>query len=250
MPEIRVNPAKAKLQGGETVFALGGVNDPETVDLLGPNGIDAMWFEGEHGPVDYSHIGDLTRACDLWGMSSIVRVGWNEENLIYRTLDRGAQGIVVPHVKTRERAEHVVASAKFAPLGRRGMWTSRQGYGVPDYVKRANDQTMVIVLIEDYSALEQLDEIVRVEHIDVFLVAQSDFAQSMGHIGDLGHPEVQKAVTETLKRIVDSGRVAGTNVSTASVGTYLDLGVRFFYTNIGEWLHAGAQGFRAALGKT
>ena len=248
MTEIRINRAKAKLNAGGTVVALGGVNDPETADLLGPAGLDALWFEAEHGPVDYGHIGNLTRACDLWGVSSIVRVGWNAENLIYRTLDRGAQGIVVPHVKTPEIAESVVHAAKFAPIGRRGMWTSRHGYGVPDYLQHANDQTMIIVLIEDFEAVAVLDDILAVDHIDVFLVAQSDFAQSMGHLGNPAHPEVRKAVDATLQRIIDAGRVAGTNVTTTAVRRYADMGVRFFYTNLSEWLMEGARQFKAALG--
>ncbi len=247
MAEIRTNNAKAKLKAGGTVIALGGVDSSEMVDLLGPSPVDAFWFEAEHGPVDYGHIGDLTRACDLWGKTSIVRVGWNEENIIYRTLDRGAQSIVVPHMKSRAIADEVVAAAKFAPIGRRGMWTSRQGYGVDDYLKRANDQTMIVVLIEDYDALPELDEILEVDEIDVLLVAQSDFSQSMGHIGNPGHPEARAAINETLGRIVASGKVAGTNVSTDSVGEYVEMGVRFFYSNVSEWLANGADGFATAI---
>ncbi len=247
MSEIRTNTAKAKPKAGGTVIALGGVDNPEMVDMLGPSAVDAFWFEAEHGPVDYSHIGDLTRACDLWGKTSIVRVGWNEENIIYRTLDRGAQGIVVPHMKSRAIADEVVAAAKFAPIGRRGMWTSRQGYGVDDYLQRANDETMIVVLIEDYDAVPHLDEILAVDQIDVFFVAQSDFSQSMGHIGNPGHPEARAAISETLRRIVSAGRVAGTNSPTDSVGQYVEMGVTFFYSNVSEWLANGAAGFSAAI---
>ena len=72
--------------------------------------------------------------------------------MIYRALGRGVQGIVVPHVNTREEAENVVAGGKFAPVGRRGLFSSRQGYGVRDYVKIANDHTLLVVLIEDIVA--------------------------------------------------------------------------------------------------
>jgi 4-hydroxy-2-oxoheptanedioate aldolase len=247
MPDIRTNNAKAKLSAGGTVIALGGVDSPEMVDMLGPSPVDAFWFEAEHGPVDYSQIGDLTRACDLWGKTSIVRVGWNEENIIYRTLDRGAQSIVVPHMKSRAMADEVVAAAKFAPVGRRGMWTSRQGYGVDDYLQRANDETMIVVLIEDYDTLPQLDEILAVDQIDVLLVAQSDFSQSMGHIGNPRHPEARAAINETLGRIVGAGKVAGTNVTAESVGEYVEMGVRFFYTNVSEWLSSAAARFSVAI---
>jgi 4-hydroxy-2-oxoheptanedioate aldolase len=127
------------------------------------------------------------------------------------------------------------------------MWVSRQGYGVYDYLKRANDETMIVCLIEDYDALPELDSILEVDQIDVLLVAQSDFSQSMGHIGNSGHPEAVAAIDETIKRIVASGKVAGTNVSAESAGKYVDMGVRFFYTNLSDWLANSADRFAAAL---
>ena len=110
MAKIRVNRIKAKLGGGGTATVVSGIHDADLIDSIGPIGIDGVWLEGEHGPVDYQAIGDQSRACDLWGMTSIVRVGQNQENVIYRTLDRGAQGIVVPHVNSRDEAESVVAA--------------------------------------------------------------------------------------------------------------------------------------------
>ena len=119
---------------------------------LVPANFDGIWIEGEHGPMAFDELGNLTRACDLWGMTSIVRVNRNDQTLIYRTLDRGAQGIVVPHVNTREEAENVVAGGRFAPIGQRGMFTSRQGYGVADYFAKANDEVLLTILIEDIVA--------------------------------------------------------------------------------------------------
>ena len=91
-------------------------------------------------------------------------------------------------------------AAKFAPLGKRGMFTSRQGFGVGDYFKTANDQSLLIVLIEDIAAVHKLDEIIKVDHIDVFFVAPNDLATSMGHIGNMGHPDVQKTVDGAMRR--------------------------------------------------
>ena len=94
--EMRENRAKHKLERGETVVCLSGNNSTDMIDQLGPLGFDAIWLEGEHGPVDFGDIPDLTRACDLWGMTSVVRVNQNNEGIIYRTFDLGAQGLVVP----------------------------------------------------------------------------------------------------------------------------------------------------------
>ncbi len=238
---IRPNRLKQKLAAGQVATILAGTNDPDLIDQLGTLDIDGIWLEGEHGSVDYADLGNLTRACDLWGKTSVVRVMDNDYATIYRTLDRGAQGIVVPHVNTRAEAEAVVEAGKFAPLGKRGMFTSRQGFGVGDYFKTANDQSLLIVLIEDIAGVRKLDEIVKVDHIDVFFVAPSDLATSMGHIGDMGHPEVQQTIDGAIKKIVEAGRVAGTLVNSANVERYTRLGVRVVMTSFFPWIQAGAK---------
>src|SRR5262249_6246705 len=223
---IRPNRMKQRLAAGQVATILAGTNDPDMIDQLGPLGADGIWLEGEHGGVDYADLGNLTRACDLSGMTSIVRVMDNDYATIYRTLDRGAQGIVVPHVDSRAEAEAVVEAGKFAPIGKRGMFTSRQGFGVADYFKTANDQSLLIALIEDIVAVHQLDEIVKVDHIDIFFVAPNDLATSMGQIGNMGHPEVQQTIDRALTKIVQSGRVAGTLVNSGNVERYTRMGVR------------------------
>ena len=80
------------------------------------------------------------------------------------------------------------------------MFTSRQGLGVSDYFEKANDESMLIVLLEDIEAWRNLDEILEVDGIDVFFVAPSDFASSMGHIGNPQHPDVQDKIMDTLQR--------------------------------------------------
>ena len=170
MGTIRPNRVKRKLAAGETVVSLAGLDTPDQIDLMGPAGLDAAWLEAEHGPVDFGRIPDLTRACDLWGITSIVRVNALAYGPIYRTLDLGAQGVCVPHIDTAADARAFVEAAKFAPIGRRGLFTSRQGYGVADYLQVANDHTALIALIEDIKAVENLDAILEVDHIDGVLM--------------------------------------------------------------------------------
>ena len=247
---IRPNRVKQRLAAGQVATILSGTNDPDLIDQLGTLDVDGIWLEGEHGGVDYADLGNLTRACDLWGKTSVVRVMDNDYATIYRTLDRGAQGIVVPHVNTRAEAEAAVEAAKFAPLGKRGMYTSRQGFGVDDYFKSANSQSLLIVLIEDIVAIKAVDEIVKVDHIDVFFVAPSDLATSMGHIGNLGHPDVQQTIDATITKIVKAGRTAGMLVSNANVERYTKMGVRCLMTSFFPWIQAGAKELidRAAAG--
>ena len=247
---IRQNRVKQRLAAGQVATILSGTNDPDLIDQLGPLGADGIWLEGEHGGVDYADLGNLTRACDLWSVTSVVRVMDNDYATIYRTLDRGAQGIVVPHINTRAEAQSAVESAKFAPIGKRGMFTSRQGFGVGDYLKTANDQSLLIVLIEDIAAVKNLGEILKVDHIDVFFVAPSDLAASMGHIGDVAHPEVQQVLDDAIARIVRSGRTAGTLVNSANVERYTRMGVRCVMASFFPWIQAGAKELmdRAATG--
>ena len=246
---MRENRAKHKLERGETVVCLSGNNSTDMIDHLGQFGFDAIWLEGEHGPVDFADIPDLTRACDLWGMTSVVRVNQNNAGIIYRTFDLGAQGIVVPHVNTEEEARAVVDAAKFHPLGNRGMYTSRQGYGVPDYVHRANDETLVVILIEDIIAVNNLAEILTVDHIDVFFVAPSDLGQTMGHLGGTDHPDVAATVDRALEQIVAAGRTAGALANDNNIEHYIGLGARFFLTGWANWVASGAQAFKARVDK-
>ncbi len=134
-------------------------------------------------------------------------------------------------------------SAKYAPMGYRGMFGGRQSFGVPDYFKRANDQTMVVVLIEEIEAVHNLTDILTVDNIDVFFVAPSDLAQTMGHIGNPTHPEVQAVIETALAQILAAGRTAGTLVNDENVEHYLATGVRFFMTGWTNWVAQGARAY-------
>ncbi len=244
MPDIQI---KRRLREGKTVCVLSGHHNTDMIDFLGQFGFDGIWIECEHGPVSWEQIGDMSRACDLWNMASIVRVNANEPWLITRTLDRGASGIVVPHVSTKAEALKVVEAAKFGPIGLRGMYGSRRSYGVADYFQKANDETLVVVLIEEMEAIRNLADILTVDHIDVFFVAPSDLAQTMGYTGQPNHPEVRAVIDDAITRIDAAGRTAGALVTDENVDHYRELGARFFLTGWTNWVVKGAREFRATI---
>ena len=243
MAQIRENKAKHKLNRGEVVTIISGHNSTDMIDFLGPLGFDGVWIEAEHGPIDFADIPDLTRVCDLWGMTSIVRVNLNIPGVIYRTFDVGAQGVVVPHINTAQEARAAVDAAKFHPIGARGMFGSRQSHGVDEYFTRANDETLLVVLIEDIAAVNNLTEILTVDNIDAFFVAPSDLAQSMGHLGRSDHPSVQTTIDKSLDQIISSGRTAGTLVNDQNVEEYIKKGARFLMTGWPTWVASGARHF-------
>ena len=226
---------------GEPATVLAGTITSDLIEFFGNLGFDGAWIEAEHGPFDFADIADLTRACDLWGMTSIVRVNLNLPGVIYRTLDQGAQGIVMPHVDTAEQAQAVVRASKFQPIGARGMISNRQAIGVENFFEKANDETLVIVLIEDIVAVENLDEILKVDHIDVFFVAGSDLAQSMGYPS--GHPDVNATIDRTNRRIAAAGRNAGAVVSDDNLDMYLDQGALFLMSGWEQWASSGAKSY-------
>ena len=249
MPKQPV-PLTQKLRDGKTV-CVASCNPagytPDLVDYLGPTGLDGVWIETEHGSPSFQDIANLSRAADLWGMASVVRIHQNDPGLIGRILDCGASGIVVPHVSSKAEAERVVQGGRFAPAGMRGMYGGRRAFGVKDYYTRANDEVCLVVLIEEREALENLDEILTVDGIDVFQVAPSDLAQTLGHIGHAEHPEVQAAIDGALKKIIAAGRTAGMVTSETNRQRYLDLGVRFVYGSILRYLQHGAEEFRRTV---
>ena len=247
--KIRPNRVKRKLAKGEIAYITAGITHPDDIDAFGPAGFDGVWLEGEHGGADASLMGNLTRACDIWGMTSVVRVNANDQGLIYRTLDCGAQGIVVPKVNTKEEAENVVEGGRFQPAGRRGMYTSRQGHGVADFFAKANAEVLLIILIEDIIAIENLDDILTVKGIDVFFVAPSDLAASMGYIHDLGNSKVLKTVDDAHARIHAAGKTSGFTTSNDNVAKYAAKGVRCLLCGVQPWIRTGAADFMARAEK-
>lgn len=240
---IRPNHIKQVLESGGTAFVATGylALTADSVDALaGPSGFDGVWLEGEHGPLEYGQLGNLSRACDLWGMTAIARVNKScnqvNENAIYRHLDGGVQGIIVPKIQDKAQAQRVADACKFKtscyPTGLRGTSPGRQAYGLQhDYYTAANDTVLSCVMIEDMEGVANLDDILTVEGIDVFFVARFDTAQSMGYIDDIGNPEVSKVVTDCVKKIVKAGRHCGAvGMGESATKKHHDLGARFFYT--------------------
>ena len=135
------------------------------------------------------------------------------------------------------------------------MYSTRQAYGRSDYIARANDETMLTVLIEDIAAVENLSEILEVDHIDVFHVAPSDLAQSMGYPEPPIPPNVRDVERKAIEQIVASGRVAGCTVGGGvSVEEYIEMGARFLFTQWTQWVQSGAKQYldtiQAAAQKT
>lgn len=120
---MRENRIKRKLRQGQPVTVVSGHANTDMIDFLGQFGFDGVWLEGEHGPLSWEQIGDMSRACDLWGMTSVTRVNNNDPGIIMHTLDLAAAlpvPVTVPEavatVAAHLLADLAVQSGKAAPL--------------------------------------------------------------------------------------------------------------------------------------
>lgn len=250
---MRTNPLKQKLAAGRPATVIAPfASSAGLVEMLGYLGFDGVFIDCEHGPADWEDVEHMVRAAELAGYSSVVRVQRNEPSLITRALDRGAGGVQVPHVNTPADAAAVVQAAKYAPLGQRGWsgWRTVFGAEPGSYATQANDATLVAIMLEEVEALDNLDELLRVEQVDVFFVAPGDLAQSMGLPGQTEHPRVVSAMDDALRRIHTAGRVSGTLTTPGTLAHHLELGVQFLYVGLGALLGPAAADFvgRAARG--
>ena len=240
------NPLRRRLEAGEIGVIALGFNSAEMCDFLGPMGFDAAFVDFEHGASGWHELSDISRACDLWEMGTAVRVPRIDETLILRALDLGANSIIVPHVITPEEAERAARACRYPPEGNRGVAGNRRSYGASDYFRRANEEVQCIALIEDAPALDNLDALLRVEGVDVYQVAPSDLAASMGHLGNPDHPAVQRAISDAIDAIVAAGRIAGTLANDENAERFVAAGARCLIVPWPRWVAAGASAF---LGK-
>ena len=209
----------------------------EVVEMIGELGFDWVMLDAEHGSITPDNIGPMIMAAEIRGITPIVRPEKNDPAVINKYLDRGAMGVQVPHVNTADEARAVVDACLYHPKGARGLGGGRMadfGWGVPtsEYVKSANSEMLVCVQIEDVAAVENLDEILAVPDIDVFFIGPTDLAQSMGHPGDNGHPDVQELISKLFARIHATGQASGTPGAAEQAIENTNAGVLYHYTHI------------------
>jgi 4-hydroxy-2-oxoheptanedioate aldolase len=212
---MRPNQIKTLLR--EDKAALGpifGIPSPALVEMVGYMGFDFVLLDGEHGSLTQPLCEDLVRAADTVGLTTVVRVPRNESSTIAGYLETGAAGVMVPDVRTAEQAQAAVDAARYAPEGRRGLGPSRAAaYGLSqnlgEYAQEANAQNLLIIQIEDISAVPNLDAILAVRGIDVALIGPGDLSKSMGLAGKSDDPRVLQVIEQIARKILASGVTLG-----------------------------------------
>lgn len=241
---------KARLAAGEPAFGVSVMfPSPHVVEMLGALGFDWVLLDCEHGSLTAESVELMAMAAAASGMTPIARPMTKSPEHIAQVLDRGVMGVQVPHVITADDARSVVQAVKYHPLGRRGLaaGTRSANYdahgSMADYVRAANEATLIAAQIEDKAALANLDAILAVQGIDVFFIGPSDLSQSMGHPGDPRAAPVAEAIDAALQRIRAAGRTAGMPSGVENVSEVLGKGVRYVYTHVPRLLAAAARSY-------
>ena len=203
------NTVKAKLAAGEQV--LGGTvssSDPEIYCAMADAGFDFIWIEMQHSHLNYTDVARMIFACRDAPAIPFIRVPDATEGDIQKATDIGALGIIVPMVDTAEKMENAVRFAKYPPEGRRsqggGQYGAIWGSG---YRQSANDNIMVIAMIETVEGVEAADEIAAVDGVDVVFVASSDLGSFSG--ARQGDPYYEGLVNQVVGGTNSAGKYLG-----------------------------------------
>lgn len=181
-------------------------------EILASAGYDWVVVETEHTAIDVSEVLHLLIAIERRGAIPLVRLAWNDPIQCKAVLDSGAAGVLVPMVNTRADAELAVKAVKYPPQGFRGIGLARaQGYGqdFDQYVRRANEDTLLVVQIEHIDAVNKIDDILSVPGIDATFIGPYDLSSSMGIPGQLTHPDMLAARERVLEATLARGLTAG-----------------------------------------
>lgn len=199
------NPVIKKLAAGGQV--VGGTVSSADIDVycaMASSGFDFLWIEMQHSPLTYAQVATMIRACPGPAVP-FIRVPTDSEGDIQKAVDIGALGVIVPMVDTVEKIENAIKFAKYPPLGKRSQGGGQYGalWG-REYRALANDNIMIVAMIENQAGVELADEIAQLEHVDVVFAASSDIGSFTGL--RQGDPDYEALITRIKDATLGAGK--------------------------------------------
>jgi 4-hydroxy-2-oxoheptanedioate aldolase len=217
---VRENKLKTMWAKGEAVVN-GWLAIPSgfSAEVMAHQGFDSLTVDMQHGIVDYQTAVSMLQGISTTGVMPLARVPWNDPARLMKILDAGVYGVICPMINTREQAEAMVAACKYPPLGYRSFGPVRASvYAGTDYVEHANDDIVVMPMIETAEALKNLDDILSTPGVDAIYVGPSDLSLALGCRPRLDQTDAP--VVEAQQKIVEAckkhGVIAGIHNSTAA----------------------------------
>jgi 4-hydroxy-2-oxoheptanedioate aldolase len=223
-----------KLRAGDSVRVAGisRVADPWLTEVVGKLGFDVIWLDMEHRPFDYDVIPPISLACRATGMDLMVRVLKTGYSSPMRTLEFGANGIMVPHCRSAGEARQWVEWTRFPPLGRRGF----DGAGTDadymltdpsEYLRHCDNEVFLVLQIEDVEAVECVEQIAAVEGVDLLFVGPGDLSINYGVPMQFQHPKMEAAIDRIATAVAKAGKWWGIPTGTPQAAqSALDRGAR------------------------
>jgi 2-keto-3-deoxy-L-rhamnonate aldolase RhmA len=182
--------------------------DPTLIEILAYSGFDFYMLDMEHSRVNVETMEHCIRAADAAGITTVIRVAENNPTLIRQSIEAGAQGVIVPHVKNRQDARKAADSVRYPPEGKCGICPAIRAanFSIPgwdEYLEHSSKQTMVIPILEDPEAIDKLEEIFAElkPGVDMVWFGRGDLAQSITKPGqkvDWDHPYIVEAYDKVL----------------------------------------------------
>ncbi|QEI06000.1 4-hydroxy-2-oxoheptanedioate aldolase [Pigmentiphaga aceris] len=210
-----------------------GLGNAYCAEICAGAGFNWLVIDGEHSPNTLTTVLSQLQAVAAYpDVEPVVRVAWNDSVLLKQVLDVGAKTVLVPMVQSAEEARAAVAAVRYPPNGVRGVGSAlaraSRWNRIPDYLTRADAQMCLLVQIETPAGLAALDEILAVEGVDGVFIGPADLSASMGYLDQPGHPVVQAAIEDAIKRIRAAGKAPGILYSDKTRAQhYLSLGALF-----------------------
>ncbi len=252
-PEMRKSRVLKKLRAGETAFSFKlNFSCARAAEFVSMFGFDCIWVDVEHIANDWSVVEKQIWAVKANDTDIMVRVSRGSYSDYIKPLELDAAGIMVPHVMSGKEAGEVARMTRFHPVGRRPVDGGNADskfltVDMVDYLRQANQERFVIVQIEDPEGIDNLEEIARVEGIDMLFFGPGDYSHALGLAGQFDHPEVDKARKKVLDAALSNGKFAGTVGTVDGYKELIEMGYRFL--NVGSDVGIMGGGLRDAAGK-
>jgi 2-keto-3-deoxy-L-rhamnonate aldolase RhmA len=246
---MRKNTLQEKLRNKQRVFGTWIMtNSLDNAQILGHTGADFIMIDAEHGSMDIETAGRMVSVIRGTDATPLIRVAENDKSWVKRGLDTGAEGVMVPMVNTKEDAENAVSYSKYPPAGVRGTGAGRAvlfGAGADEYENyyaQANDEVLVIVQIEHYEAVENIEEILSVPGIDIAFVGPYDLCASMGLNGQPNHLDVQESCRKVIAACEKYNVTPAIMTWSGAIEQHVDMGFKFLLGGMdGEILYKGVK---------
>lgn len=207
---------KTKLQNNQlTIGSWVTLGHQSIVEIMSSAGFDWLTLDLEHSVIELGQAQNLIAHIKNNGSAALVRVSKNEEVIIKRIMDAGADGVIIPMINNAEDAKQAVNFVKYPPVGKRGVGLARAqkyGTGFDDYKKWLNDESVVIAQIEHIEAVNNIEAILDVKGIDGIMIGPYDLSGSMGFPGEYDRDDVKSAIEKVEKACRDKKKPLGFHV--------------------------------------